>query len=469
MHIPKNLKYFLAFSSVLVSLTCFATQANALELTAKSGSATDIQAAIDKVKAAGGGIVHIPEGEFDTNGVIKFAAGISIIGAGKEKTILRKAVFSIVGQHYGYVGDGSSRVSGLSFLNGFEEQSSNFTFRGCSIFRMDHCYIEGKFSTMITVSENRFGALFDHCEFDVYTSYGIYIFGKNVWEEDIEKLLGSREDTTFIEDCTFRGFYDHPVDARQGVHYVLRHCAFDMEPNSGPIEGHGPINDGTHGTRCMEIYNNTIEVNGYSTSAGILYRSGGGVVFGNTIRNKQWGIAMAIENSPYNWPHIYPVYEQVHDLWIWNNVYQVSEASITTVWNSEDMIQENRDYFLYAKPGYAPYTYPHPWVSGTQKDNTFSHEVRNRPNPFRAGKEETLIEYNLKQPSNVTITIYDLLGQEVWRKSYEVGENGGREDNSVPWDGKNLSGKVVANGGYVCRIWVERENKYIMRKIAVAK
>ncbi len=96
-------------------------------------------------------------------------------------------------------------------------------------------------------------------------------------------------------------------------------------------------------------------------------------------------------------------------------------------------------------------------------------EVHNRPNPFRAGKEVTLIEYNLNQPSNVTITIYDLLGQEVWRKSYEAGENGGREDNIVPWDGRNLSGEVVANGGYICRIWVERENKYAVRKIAVAK
>ena len=95
--------------------------------------------------------------------------------------------------------------------------------------------------------------------------------------------------------------------------------------------------------------------------------------------------------------------------------------------------------------------------------------VQNQPNPFRAGKEVTLIVYNLKYPSNVTITIYDLLGQEVWRKSYEAGENGGREDNIVPWDGRNLSGEVVANGGYICRIWIEEENRHRVRKIAVAK
>jgi hypothetical protein len=62
-------------------------------------------------------------------------------------------------------------------------------------------------------------------------------------------------------------------------------------------------------------------------------------------------------------------------------------------------------------------------------------KVRNRPNPFKAGRGSTYIEYDLNQPSNVTITIYDLLGQEVWRKSYEAGENGGREENNViTWD-----------------------------------
>jgi len=98
-----------------------------------------------------------------------------------------------------------------------------------------------------------------------------------------------------------------------------------------------------------------------------------------------------------------------------------------------------------------------------------SGEVSNRPNPFKAGEEPTLIEYTLKEPSNVIITIYDLFGQEVWHERYEAGENGGRKDNSVPWDGKNLSGKVVANGGYICRVWIENEKRHMVRKIAVAK
>jgi len=112
------------------------------------------------------------------------------------------------------------------------------------------------------------------------------------------------------------------------------------------------------------------------------------------------------------------------------------------------------------------YEYPGPQLPTQVIDEM---AVRNRPNPFRAGKEETLIEYSLKQPSNVTITIYGLLGREVWRKSCKAGENGGREENSVPWDGRNLSGEVVGNGGYLCRIWIEREKRHMVRKIAVAK
>jgi hypothetical protein len=95
--------------------------------------------------------------------------------------------------------------------------------------------------------------------------------------------------------------------------------------------------------------------------------------------------------------------------------------------------------------------------------------VSNRPNPFKAGREPTLIEYNLKEPSNVTITVYDLFGQEVWHESYKEGENGGKKVNGVPWDGRNLSGKVVANGGYICRVWIENEKRHMVRKIAVAK
>ncbi|MCK4533418.1 T9SS type A sorting domain-containing protein, partial [bacterium] len=93
----------------------------------------------------------------------------------------------------------------------------------------------------------------------------------------------------------------------------------------------------------------------------------------------------------------------------------------------------------------------------------------NYPNPFRAGKEPTLIEYNLYQPSSVTITIYDLLGQVVWKKSFREGENGGDLINSIAWWGRNGLEEVIGNGGYICRIYIQKERKEIIRKIAVVK
>ena len=99
------------------------------------------------------------------------------------------------------------------------------------------------------------------------------------------------------------------------------------------------------------------------------------------------------------------------------------------------------------------------------------NEVINYPNPFHAGKEPTFIEYNLSRNSNVTITIYDLLGQIVWKKKFSEGENGGRtnETNRVEWWGRNGLGELVGNGGYICRIWIEKERKQLIRKIAVVK
>ena len=105
------------------------------------------------------------------------------------------------------------------------------------------------------------------------------------------------------------------------------------------------------------------------------------------------------------------------------------------------------------------------------KSTAFLEEGKaiNYPNPFRAGKEPTFIEYNLDAPSSVTVIIYDLLGQVVWKKSFSEGENGGSLINNVVWWGRNGLSEVVSNGGYICRIYIQKEKRAIIRKIAVVK
>ncbi|MBI5884269.1 MAG: hypothetical protein HZB91_14330, partial [Elusimicrobia bacterium] len=86
--------------------------------------------------------------------------------------------------------------------------------------------------------------------------------------------------------------------------------------------------------------------------------------------------------------------------------------------------------------------------------------VGNYPNPFdtRTGGSgsKTTIYYVLGADSDVTITIYDMLGYVVKTTNYAAGGEGGRAGpNFVFWDGKNSTGRNVDKGGYIARIKVK--------------
>jgi hypothetical protein len=100
--------------------------------------------------------------------------------------------------------------------------------------------------------------------------------------------------------------------------------------------------------------------------------------------------------------------------------------------------------------------------------------VSNYPNPFDTRKGgpggQTTITYTLNGDSDVTITIYDLLGYAVKTLSYTAGAEGGMAGpNFVKWDGRNGSGNLVSKGGYVARIKVKSPNgsSEVIRKIGV--
>ncbi|MDZ7261108.1 MAG: T9SS type A sorting domain-containing protein [candidate division KSB1 bacterium] len=71
---------------------------------------------------------------------------------------------------------------------------------------------------------------------------------------------------------------------------------------------------------------------------------------------------------------------------------------------------------------------------------------QNYPNPFSVA---TMISYRLNKPSDVLITIYDILGQEIKRFSFPARPAGTHE---VVWDGLNNSGERVAAGVYFYRL-----------------
>lgn len=373
--------------------------AHSYEVTAASCSANDIDTAIAQVTAADGGTVFLPACDVDLGGKnFHVGGGIQVIGNGQDSTVLRGAVFTFSTQHYGSVGDGLGRLSGMSIVFPFDQTNGMyFEFRKLAGMRVDHLSFEGKFSTMANVSlpesDDDAWLLFDHCAFDLITSYGIYTFGNNDYRENIASndcinLFGTgigAGGAVFIEDCVFNGYYDHLMDGRTASHYVFRHNTVIYDRSSGgtgggPIEGHGPTTPGTpdynEGTNCMEISDVTITQTISPSGAGILFRSGCGVVYNTTVINQVWGIALAVEGSPYNWiDHPYPADNQPHGLWFWDNTFtDIEQTDIGIVWSSDSHIVEDRDYFLRAPTQqadgftYASYPYPHPAVASLFAD-----------------------------------------------------------------------------------------------------
>lgn len=82
------------------------------------------------------------------------------------------------------------------------------------------------------------------------------------------------------------------------------------------------------------------------------------------------------------------------------------------------------------------------------------------PNPCapRQGRPAH-IDYFLRQDAHVKLSLYTLMGDLVWSKEIPAGDpNGGHAGvNTVIWEGKNLKGVHVANGGYICAIHPDQQ------------
>ncbi|MDD5687878.1 MAG: kelch repeat-containing protein [Elusimicrobia bacterium] len=98
--------------------------------------------------------------------------------------------------------------------------------------------------------------------------------------------------------------------------------------------------------------------------------------------------------------------------------------------------------------------------------------IVNFPNPFNPEKENTTIKYVLTESGKVILSIFNLVGDLVYRINMDEGTEGaiGQPEgytNEVVWDGKNGNGTTVANGIYIMEI--KRGNEKDIRKIAVVK
>ncbi|MFH0948188.1 MAG: hypothetical protein V1833_04225 [Elusimicrobiota bacterium] len=114
-----------------------------------------------------------------------------------------------------------------------------------------------------------------------------------------------------------------------------------------------------------------------------------------------------------------------------------------------------------------------PWVVySTYAGSETVSKLINHPNPFSAGSESTAIEYVLEENSDVIISIYDLFGNVLLKREFSAGETyATKGPNCFLWNGRNDSDKIVANGGYICKLKIKQigNSKTLTRKIGVRK
>lgn len=87
-----------------------------------------------------------------------------------------------------------------------------------------------------------------------------------------------------------------------------------------------------------------------------------------------------------------------------------------------------------------------PVLSFDESPQTFKLEG-NYPNPFNP---TTNIRFQLSEPSNVTVTVYDVTGREV--KNLIMGRELGAGAHSAEWDGTDIHGRAVVSGVYLYRV-----------------
>ncbi len=339
---------------------------------AASGSAADIQDAVNTVAGSGGGIVFIPDGDFDFNGNVTVPSGVSLEGEGIGITTLNTHSTTEFITITGY----DIRLTGFTIINPNDTGGYGLKATNAMNFRIDNCRVEGYgpgYKAAIRVyGVNSYGVIdHNHIETPINTtSYGVDIWKAGTsspWPNeginDRDNYVPDRSLFVCMEDNTFVN-NRHSVSANGGATYIFRYNTITggNGNTSSRIDAHGPTQYG-NGTRYFEAYNNTIGSPApYGGSFAINPRGGDGVIYNNTVTGYTDAVIVTLEEGQNN---SYPQTHQCHRVYVWGNTGQSGVEVKTGTWvPSSNAIQGGRDWYNSAKPGYTAYTYPHPLVGG---------------------------------------------------------------------------------------------------------
>jgi hypothetical protein len=368
----------------------------AATINAKSCAQTDVSSAISS--AATGDTVQVPAGSCSWSG-LSINKPVHLKGAGVEQTNITVSGTSITKQATGII-----RVSGFSFSrSGGGTSSKGFTIGGSwqaepVIFQDNKFTISNSGLFLLNVAggviiaNNSFTGDWD----DSFIQPKDNTDSGNSW--GTADTLGARDTTGkrnhYIEGNTFYGGTNQGIDCDDSTRCVYRYNTLTYSS----FNTHGMATS-PQGVRHFEVYNNTFIHNGGTSqianqSWAIWIRGGTGVIYNNQIADlagSYWGnkseLKFTIRGAEDARPQgscsnvKYPVPRQLgqnHNgtgyftdpIYIWGNTGTVA---VDANWNWGNpcgltwstFFQWGRDAVNTGtpKPGYAPYTYPHPLLT----------------------------------------------------------------------------------------------------------
>ncbi|WP_195763492.1 hypothetical protein [Duganella guangzhouensis] len=340
--------------------------------TAKSCGYADVSAAVNT--ASKGMTVAIPAGDCSWGTQqLNLPAGLHLQGAGQDKTTIRR-VGAVSNTSYLVAIDCSNGAaaafSGMTLIgngNGAIQDKGLGLLNGCRDFRVyDSTFKNFVFSAVyVGDAANQRGVIYNNNFINNYSAdlknlgYGVVVYGGGAWPA---LDLGSAN-AVFVESNSFSG-NRHNIASNNGSVYVFRYnkvVGTDAAKDYAMTDAHG-VSSSPRGSRSYEIYNNDYSTNitGGLQRTAIGIRGGDGVIFNNTATAT---ISRTIELMTEGFScGAYAGADQIRSLYIWNNANNSSNGYTTNGIDNTcpSSIGLNRDYFLSAKPGYTPFTYPHP-------------------------------------------------------------------------------------------------------------
>lgn len=335
--------------------------------------------------------------------------------------------------------------------------------------------------------------------------YGVVIYGTN--QQWVSNPQFGSSNFIFVEDNLF-DYHRHSIAAGGGGLYVFRYNTVNNNVaanTSHAIDAHSANLSGFenfYSTRAIEVYNNRIintwfkddspahaHANGMPIEPGhsvswlveacIRPRGGEALVHHNYIKGFRFGVGPIAEGTlDSQYPDRYQVgylsgtqYGSSHtgtyqsrgegDLFIWVDtfdLYDINSSDNVYFYNySPNNIVWERDYHVYSKAGYTPYTYPHPLRSiappppgGSpailepenlqKKLNSFDV----RPNPNNGVFS---LDFNVTNTDNYILTVSDASGKVVQQKKLSAFKGAYSTSINLSNQGKGVYFVSLAGGG----------------------